>query len=443
VADGAPARRVLEAAFADALTAVDAETAVQRAFESVAEHAPPRTPSKPGSTHVLALGKAAVPMARAAAACLEAAAGPGLIVTKDGHGGGFSRWPLLETAHPVPDVRSAAAGRRVLDFAASVPRDARLLVLLSGGTSALVSTPVEGLELEDLAQTNRSLLASGAPIEEVNVVRKRLAAVSGGRLAAACRAHRIDVWIVSDVLGDDPASIASGPCAPDPSSFQRAVSILQRRGVWDGLPERVRNHLSHGQRRSERDTPDPADPIFERVQTRIVASNADATAAAARSLRQAGGRVLQLGHPLEGEAKLKGRWLAALACSCSNVEPTALVAGGETTVTLPAEVGLGGRNQELALAAAHELARQAASGVAKADRVTLLAAGTDGSDGPTDVAGAVVDASSTLRMHRAGLDAGEALARHDATPALDAAGALLRTGPTGSNVMDLCLVWID
>ena len=169
---------------------------------------------------------------------------------------------------------------------AAVPTDARLLVLLSGGTSALASTPVAGLELSDLVNANRSLLGSVCAIEDVNVVRKRLAAVSGGRLAAASAARRIDVWIVSDVLGDDPASIASGPCAPDPSDFEQAVTILRRRDVWRGLPERFRAHLLRGARRKERDTRPASDPLFERVHTRIVASNADALAAAADSLEK-------------------------------------------------------------------------------------------------------------------------------------------------------------
>ncbi len=437
------ARRVLEAAFADALAAVDAEQAVQRAFDAFPEDDLSGSGSEPGSIHVLALGKASVPMARAAAMRLGARAGPGLVVTKDGHAEGFTHWPVLETAHPVPDARSAEAGRRGLDFAAAVPADARLLVLLSGGTSSLASTPVAGLELSDLVHANRSLLASGAPIKDVNVVRKRLAAVSGGRLAVATAARRIDVWIVSDVLDDDPASIASGPCAPDPSDFEQAVSILRRRDVWLGLPERVRTHLSEGVRRKERDTPPVSDPLFERVHTRIVASNADAVAAAADSLEKEGARVLRLGRPLEGEASRKGRWLAGLACALATDETTAFVAGGETTVTLPADPGLGGRNQELALAAAQELARQAEAGVSSAARVTLLAAGTDGSDGPTDAAGAVVDATTVERIRRAGIDPASALARHDSTPALDAAGDLMRTGPTGSNVMDLTLVWID
>lgn len=442
---GARGRRALEAAFRDALVAVDAEAAVRRAFEAETplEPADGRVLPAPASVHVLALGKAAPAMARGARACLGDAIARGLLVTKQGHSEDFDAWPVLEAAHPVPDARCVEAGRRVLAFAASVPAGHRLLVLLSGGASALLSAPVPGLELSDLVRTNELLLASGAPIEEINAVRKRLCLASGGRLAAATPAHRIDVWIVSDVIGDDPSLIASGPCTPDAGGFDLAVRVLRARGAWDGLPPRVRSLLARGRLDGLRDVPEASDAVFRRVHTRIVARNEDAIAAAMRSLARSGARTLKLTGRLAGEASHAGARLAALASSLAAHGPVALVAGGETTVTLGTDVGQGGRNQELALAAALELASGAARGAPAAERVTLLAAGTDGSDGPTDAAGAVVDAATIDRMRRAGFDAHASLARHDALPALAAAGDLLRTGPTGSNVMDLTLAWIE
>ncbi len=439
-----PGRSALLAALHAALARVDAERSVSRAFD---EDASGLAESAPASVHVLALGKAAAPMARAACARLGGAAARGLVLTKDGHGAGFDVWPVIESAHPVPDARSAEAGRRALAFAADMPEGDRLLVLLSGGTSALVATPVEGLALEDLARTSSLLLGSGAPIEEMNVVRKRLAAVSAGRLsAAASRASRVDVWIVSDVVGDDPGTIASGPCHADASGFEAALGILERRGVMDALPPRVRAHLEAGVASRRSDSPLPGDPVFERVRTKLVARNRDALDAAAASLGESGARVVSLGDRVTGEARERGAQWAALARSIAGVTrergPIALVGGGETTVRLGDDPGDGGRNQELALAAALALEEGAGGRDEHGSEIALLAAGTDGTDGPTDAAGGLVDVHSAERMRAAGADPGRGLLRHDAYPVLDAAGDLVRTGPTGTNVMDLTLVWI-
>ncbi len=434
-----PGRAALRAALVDALDRVDGERSVTRAFET-AEGDAAFVDDTPGSVHVLALGKAAAPMARAAHARLGRRAARGLVVTKEGHAAGFDAWPVVETAHPIPDARCAEAGRRVLGFAAEVPAQARLLVLLSGGTSALVATPVDGLALDDLARTSEALLASGAPIEEMNVVRKRLAAVAAGRLAAASPARRIDVWIVSDVVGDDVASIASGPCTPDPSDFGDALRIVERRGVLGALPASVRGLLEGGATGARRDAPAEDDPLFARVHPRLVARNRDALDAAAARLDRAGARVHVLGDRLTGEAHARGRQIAclsrALAASGSMREPIALVVGGETTVRLGDQPGQGGRNQELALAAALDLEGE------QATEIAVLAAGSDGTDGPTDAAGGLVDVESAARMRASGIDPASALARHDALPALEASDDLLRTGPTGTNVMDLTLVWI-
>jgi glycerate-2-kinase len=360
----------------------------------------------------------------------------GLVVTKDGHGLPLDVLPVREAGHPLPDARSEAAAREVLELARGMRERDVLLVLLSGGTSALTACPAPGLDRDVLADTTRALLASGADISETNCVRKHLSDLSGGRLAAVAGCARIEVLVVSDVPGDALDVIGSGPCAADPTSFGDALDVIERRGIRAVVPGAALEHLERGARGELAETPAPGDPIFERVRHTIVARNADARSAAARAARERGRRALVLGEVLRGEARVAGRRLAALARSIESREPICLIAGGETTVTLRGD-GRGGRNQELALAAAIELASVER---ASADGIALLALGTDGSDGPTDAAGAFADAGTLERGARAGADALAALAANDAYGFFSQEGGLVRTGPTGTNVMDLALV---
>jgi glycerate-2-kinase len=387
--------------------------------------------------HVLAVGKAAAVMAAAIEEIAGSRMAAGLAVTKPGHGRPLSRCELREAGHPVPDARSEHAGREALRFAAHVPPDAVLLVLLSGGASSLLATPAKGLELADLAATTRLLLASGAPIDEQNTVRKHLSAVSGGRLALETPARRVCVLALSDVSGDRFDVIGSGPCAPDPSRYRDALAVLEQRGVLGEVPEPVRGHLEAGVRGERPETPDAAEVAFSRVRHVLLASNRTALGGARAAAEREGFAAVVVSEELRGEARVAGARLAALviatrsrapAGALDRRRPSCLLAGGETTVTLRGG-GRGGRSQELALAAALCLAGDPAA--------ALLAAGSDGSDGPTDAAGAFVDGGTVERAREAGLDAKAALDANDSYPFFEREGGLLRTGPTGTNVRDL------
>lgn len=381
---------------------------------------------------VLAAGKAAPRMAAALEEIARDEIASGLVVAREASSS--TRMPLRIAAHPVPDARSAAAADEALRLVESARPEDVLLVLLSGGASSLLSAPASGLGVEDLARTNEALLASGAPIDEVNGVRKHLSLLSGGRLAKRARSRRIEVLVISDVPGDRLDVIGSGPCAADPSRYADALDVLARRKIRERVPAAVVAHLEAGTRGERSETAKPGDPALARVRHTILASNRTALREAAESSRQLGLRPLLLTQRLAGEAREAGRRIGALARCARVVAPVCLLAGGETTVTLR-RAGRGGRSQELALAAALEL--RGSRGVA------LLAAGTDGSDGPTDAAGAFADADTVARAEARGCDARAALGQNDAYGFFEAEGGLLRTGPTGTNVMDLVLVSLE
>ncbi|HVN40871.1 MAG TPA: DUF4147 domain-containing protein [Myxococcota bacterium] len=426
-------RARLEAIFRSAVEAADPAAAVSRAVVRgpdgrlrIAGEPLPR-----GSRLVvLAAGKAAPRMARA----LEEVAGDeiaaGLVVARDA-ATAPPRLPMCLGAHPVPDARSAAAGREALRLCERAAQEDVLLVLLSGGASSLLATPAGALGVEDLAHTHEALLASGAPIDEVNAVRKHVSLAAGGRLALRARCRRIEVLAISDVPGDRLDVIGSGPCCADPTRYADSLDVLARRDLRERVPAAVIRHLEAGARGEHAETPKPGDAALARVRHTILASNRTALEAAARAARRTGARPVLVTPRLAGEASRAGRRLAVLARALRADSPQCLLAGGETTVRVRGE-GRGGRSQELALAAAIELAG--------ARDIALLAAGTDGSDGPTDAAGAFADGGSVARGAARGIDARAALARNDAYGFFDAEGGLLRTGPTGTNVMDLVLV---
>lgn len=428
-----PARAELEALFDAALRAVDPEAAVRRALvregrelRLLGECLGPDV-----RLRVLAAGKAAAPMA----AALEAVAGErivaGLAVVPDGYGLPLQHIETREASHPLPDARGERVARDFLRLAGEGGSDELLLLLLSGGASALLSCPAPGLTLADLVATTELLLLSGAGIEELNAVRKHLGALAGGRLALAARTARIVVLAISDVPGDRLDVIGSGPCAADPTRFGDALAAVDRHTLRARLPAAVRAHLEAGVRGERQETPKPGASALARVRGAILASNATALEGVREEASRRGLRPRLLPGFLRGEARLAGRRLAALAAASQAREPTLLVAGGETTVTVRGP-GRGGRNQELALAAALTLEgrRDAA----------LLAAGTDGADGPTDAAGAFVDGGTVARGRVRGLEAREALARNDSYGFFSCEGGLVRTGPTRTNVMDLALL---
>lgn len=395
---------------------------------------------------LLVVGKAAIPMAREALARLDALGThprltEGLVITTPHPDAGSLPVETLVADHPLATERNLVAASRVEAFVSRTGVGERLLVLLSGGGSALLTSPAGALTLSDMRAATGSLLRAGSPIRELNAVRKHCERLKGGRLARLVGgAAPIVVMVVSDVLGDPLDVISSGPFAPDPSTYADALRVVEQRSpgfVGDDrvVMQRLREHLTQGIRGRLDETPKPGDPALERVTTRIIASN-QAAAVAARDAALAAGftRVLVLCR-VEGESALVGRDLVrrARAYRSEGPGPCCVVLAGETTVTVGPSVGVGGRNQELALAAAVEMAVPKAGGTP----MCVLALATDGIDGPTDAAGAIVTQRAARSVPQS--DLGDALARHDSHTILDRLGWLVRTGPTGTNINDVAI----
>jgi glycerate 2-kinase len=388
---------------------------------------------------IVALGKAAAPMAAAAVRVLEdrgqAPAG-GLIVAPDT---AASPHPSIEAAtgdHPEPDAQSLASAEALARLTGRIGADDAVWVLLSGGTTSLIGAPQPGISLDELKTLYAQLLRSGLEIAMMNRIRKRFTRWGAGRLARGlAHAKAVRCYIISDVIGDDLAAIGSGPCVPDPTTAANVREGLVRAGLWDDLAASLRRHVEAGERGVVPETPKPGDPAFSRVANHLIATNRMALDGAARRASELGLIAQIVEPPIVGEAAAAGATLGdALVARHRSTqrEPThCLILGGETTVTIRnQDAGQGGRCQELALAAAHVLRGMPPS-------IGLLAAGTDGRDGPTDAAGAIVDGTTWDRIAAAGRDPQRDLLRHDAYGALAAADALVRTGPTGTNVMDV------
>jgi glycerate 2-kinase len=438
VRDLSTLRRILTKSYRAGLHAVSAPIALARHVEH--DHEGLRVGGRgiPSNSRlfVLAAGKAAAAMAEAFEGLASERIHDGLVITKDGHADGFAlqRFRVLEAAHPVPDARSEAAAEAADQFVARTREDDVLVVLLSGGASSLLSAPAPGLEIADLRDANAWLLACGADIEEVNTVRKHLSRLSGGRLGAAARAERIEVLAISDVPGDRPDVIASGPFTADPTRFEDALAIVEARGTRVPISERVSDHLRAGVAGSHEETPKPGDDRLAAVRFSVIADNRQAAAAAASVLADAGAQVSLETQLLDGEARDAAVRFVNRALELPGSSPRALVAGGETTVTLRGD-GMGGRNQEFALSAA----------VALADfdgEALLLAAGSDGSDGPTPAAGAWADDQTVVRARGHGREPLAFLEANDSFHFFEAEGGLFTTGPSGTNVMDLVLIWL-
>ncbi len=386
-------------------------------------------PDEPRPTAVLGFGKAAGAMARVATDRLGGRLVRALVVGREQDVSGLSSSGgcvrVLAADHPLPTERNVVAGHEVTQFVTEVGSDERLVVLVSGGGSAMLCAPREPLELGDIVSLTDDLLRSGATIGQINCVRKHCELVKGGQLAQVCAAPAT-AFVLSDVLGDRLDVIASGPLAPDPTSFADALDVLERRGLGAGHGAVV-NLLERGVAGLEVETPKPGDEVFDRVEHVVISNNASAVAAAAESLRAAGFAVVEERTGVEGEAGEVGRRLGALVRGLGPGE--AIVWGGETTVTVGDSPGKGGRNQELALAAAIEIDSVRGAGV--------LSLATDGVDGPTTAAGGVVDDGSAGAMRAGGVEPEAALAGHDSWHALEACGGLLEIGPSGTNVNDV------
>ena len=373
-------------------------------------------------------------MARAAEEILGASIDCGLVIVPHGcqPTTPLHRIEVAAAGHPHPDRDGLAASLRIMELARAADDKTLLLLLISGGGSALFTAPADGISLEQKLQTSRLLMEAGADILELNTVRKHLSNIKGGRLAALAHPARLISLAISDVPGDSPDVIASGPAYSDPTSFTDALGVLNRLGISSQVPGPVLERLRQGAAGAVAETPKQGDPIFSAVTTIIAARNRDAQEAAARAASLQGVRVRLLEEPVCGEARWAGEKLAAIALSerkrLAPGERLCLISGGETTVRV-AGMGKGGRNQELALAFA--MAIEGEPGI------TLLSAGTDGIDGPTDAAGGIVDGETAAFAKAAGLAPERSLADNDAYILLDRCAGLLRTGATGTNVMDL------
>ena len=383
---------------------------------------------------VIGAGKASAPMA----AAVEEVVGDrlpieGSVTVRYGNSAPTRHVRIREGGHPVPDSACAEGTQAIVELMEDVDERDLVVCVISGGGSALLTLPDDDLSLEDLQRTTDALLRSGATINEFNVVRKHLDAVKGGGLARLAAPARLVTLMLSDVVGNPLDAIASGPTVADTSTWSDAAAVFDRYGLWDQVPAPVARRLRAGVAGDLPDTPKPGDPLFERTQAVIVGSNLLACQAAASAASDAGFSTLVLTTYVEGEAREVSRVLAGLlrevdASGHPLQRPCCLIAGGETTVTIRGG-GRGGRNQELALSAAFSL---------QGTRDVLLASiGTDGSDGPTDAAGAFVDGTTLDRARALGLDAARYLADNDSYTFFDRLGDLIRTGPTNTNVNDL------
>jgi glycerate 2-kinase len=376
--------------------------------------------------YVIGAGKASAQMARAIERLLGARITAGEINMKDGHGAPLRRIQINECGHPVPDQRGVAGARRIAQIASQATADDLIVCLISGGASALLPLPAPPITLAEKQKTTRALLHSGASIHEMNCVRKHISQIKGGQLARFAHPATLLTLILSDVIGDDLDVIGSGPTVPDRSTLADAHAIFEKYGIGNKLPA------------AAQETPKPGDRIFDKTHNVIVGSNALAVDAAEVEARRLGFHTLVLSTFLEGEAREIARVHSGIAKEIRATgrpvkTPACVISGGEPTVTIRGK-GLGGRNQEFALAAALD--------IAGLQNVVILSAGTDGTDGPTDAAGAIADGTTLARAQALGLNAPAFLANNDSYRFFEATGDLIKTGPTGTNVADIQLVLV-
>lgn len=441
--DSPRARKLGEEAFLTAVKAADPTAAVQEAL----------TVKKDGlvvargkrhwkHVYVVAFGKAACAMAEGALARIPAAylAAQPIVVTNDENAREVEGCRVFASGHPLPDERGMAAAQEIVTMLGQATRQDLVLVLVSGGGSALLPLPADGVSLEEKIETTDLLLASGAGISQVNAVRKHLSAIKGGQLAQKALPATVRALILSDVIGDDLSSIASGPTVPDPTRFSLCRAILKDYDVWRKLPEAVRNRIRKGAEGLLNETPKPGGAVDRSVRNILVGGNLISLKAMEKALSGDQVKLRRYSNTLTGEARNEAAKLVSRLKSLNKEAqggPLAITAGGETTVTLTGQ-GRGGRNQEFALAFALEAERQ------QLDlNWVFLSAGTDGRDGPTDAAGAIVDCQTLHRIREAGGDPLVLLDDNDAYNALSLSDDLIRIGGTGTNVADLqlALIW--
>ncbi|MFL6465920.1 MAG: glycerate kinase [Bryobacteraceae bacterium] len=430
-------KRDAKAIFAGALLAADAGHAVSSSLSVGRDHILAGNVSLSlknfDRVFLLAVGKASIAMATAVERILGARLAGGIVVTKHGHvTAQLRRLDVLESGHPVPDEDGLAASAQVIYLLRELNARDLLIVVVSGGASALLPAPAEPITLREKRKVTDLLLRAGATIHELNAVRKHISSLKGGQLAALAYPATVVSLLLSDVVGDGIGVIGSGPTAPDTSTFADAIQILKHYKLDGRVPRRVLARLEDGVAGQLPETPKPGDPLFRNVHNLIIGSNRLALKAAALQAKKLGYPPLILSSTMQGETREVARVHAEILREAKiSAVPVCLLSGGETTVTVKGQ-GKGGRNQEFALAAA-----MAIDGLKD---VLVLSAGTDGTDGPTDAAGAIALGDTVRRAGAAGLNAYEHLQSNNAYPFFDTLGDLIKTGPTGTNVMDIHLL---
>jgi len=387
---------------------------------------------------VVGAGKAGAPMAKALEDLLDDRIADGAIVVKEGHGLPLKHIRVHEAGHPVPDERGLRGAEDILALANKAGERDLVLCVISGGGSALLVAPAEGVSLADKQEVTRLLLACGADIHEINTVRKHLSRAKGGGLARYAHPATVVSLILSDVVGDDLNVIASGPAVPDTSTFGDTREVFAKYDIWHKLPQSVQTHIQRGLDGDIADTPKAGDDVFHRCYSELVGTNIQALIAAKKEARRKGYQSVILSSTVEGEAREVVKMFAAFAKEVRNsanplAAPACILCGGETTVTIRGN-GKGGRNQEFALAAAMI--------IGGLENVVVLSGGTDGTDGPTDAAGAIADGRTMARARARNLNPLDCLQRNDAYHFFQALDDLIITGPTRTNVSDVYMVLV-
>jgi hydroxypyruvate reductase len=389
--------------------------------------------------YIVGGGKAGAPMAKAMEDILGERISEGLVIVKYGHGEETRKVKVLEAAHPIPDESGVRHTKELLDLLKRTQENDLVVCLLSGGGSALMIAPAEGVSLQEKQELTRHLLECGASIDEINTLRKHVSAIKGGRLAKAACPSTVICLILSDVVGDDLSTIASGPTYPDGTTFSSCLEILERYGIKEKISKTIIEYLEMGCGNQEEETLKRGNPALEKTENIIVGSNIQALQSAKAKAETLGFNTLILSSSIEGETKDVAKVHAAIVKEIIATEnpikrPACILSGGETTVKIQG-TGKGGRNQEFALVVATEI-----EGI---KGVTILCAGTDGNDGPTDAAGAIVDGDSMSRSLKKGLKAREFLDNNDSYSFFSIQGDLFKTGPTKTNVMDLRIMLVS
>jgi glycerate 2-kinase len=388
--------------------------------------------------YLIGTGKASASMAQAIERILGERISRGVITTKYGHGLSLAATEVIESGHPLPDRNGLEGARKVRDMLRETDSEDLVIFVLSGGGSALLPLPVEGITLAEKQEATQFLLDCGADIREINTVRKHISQIKGGWLARWAYPSTVIAFLLSDVVGDPLDVIGSGPTVPDPSTYEEAWEILARYDLIGRIAPSIRIHLHFGREGKVQETPKPGDPVFEKVTNILVGSNILALRAADRKARSLGFNTLILSSSIVGETREAARFHTAVAKEIIATghplhRPACILSGGETTVTIRGR-GLGGRNQEFALAAALEIDGPG--------NIVFLSGGTDGTDGPTDAAGAIADHTTVTRAKEMGMDPRSHLEENNAYPFFRNLGDLLMTGPTRTNVMDVRILLV-